>query len=282
MTEPEKTVRETAPLIAANRLLPFFLLTFAIAWGVFALYIAAQDWVTSTLGELSGSHPLFILAVYAPAISALLLIGLSSNLQGIGRFLMRLLRWHAPIWVYAFLLIGFPVIAFAGAGLKGNAMSAPLFSEPIGALLPAIGFMMILGPVEEIGWRGFALPILQRRFLPFWAGLILGVIWAVWHLPAFLLSGTPQAAWGFMPFFMGSVACSVILTAIFNDARGSLLVSMLFHFQMNNPLWPDAQPYDMYVYTVAALVIVWFKRNDLFSRASAVTAVIPETGREMK
>lgn len=130
-------------------------------------------------------------------------------------------------------------------------MTAPMFTEPPRVLLPAIGFMMILGPVEEIGWRGFALPILQRRFVPFWAGLILGVIWAVWHLPAFLLSGTPQAAWDFMPFFAGSVACSVILTAFFNDARGSLLLAMLFHFQMNNPLWPDAQPYDLPGITVA-------------------------------
>ena len=129
--------------------------------------------------------------------------------------------------------------------------------------------------MEEIGWRGFALPILQRRLAPFWAGLVLGVIWAVWHLPAFLLSGTPQAAWGFMPFFSGSVACSVILTPFFNDARGSILLAMLFHFQMNNPLWPDAQPYDMYCYVAAAVIIVWLNRRSLFSKAGAVTEVIP-------
>ena len=119
------------------------------------------------------------------------------------------------------------------------------------------------------------MPILQRRFVPFWAGLILGVIWAVWHLPAFLMSGTPQAAWGFMPFFAGSVACSIILTAFFNEARGSILLAMLFHFQMNNPLWPDAQPYDMYVYVAAAVVIVWLNRQALFSRSTAVTEIIP-------
>jgi len=135
---------------------------------------------------------------------------------------------------------------------------------------------MVLGPVEEIGWRGFALPILQSHLLPFWAGLVLGVIWAVWHLPAFMLSGTPQAAWGFMPFVAGSVACSVILTAFFNDAHGSILLAMLFHFQMNNPLWPDAQPYDMYLFVVAAVIVVWLNRRALFTRKHVVTQIIPE------
>ncbi|MGD8929677.1 MAG: CPBP family intramembrane metalloprotease [Lysobacterales bacterium] len=97
-------------------------------------------------------------------------------------------------------------------------MTAPMFTQSISALLPQIGFMAALGPMEEIGWRGYALPILQRKFVPFWAGLALGLIWAVWHLPAFMLNGTPQAAWGFMPLLAGSVASSVILTALFNAA----------------------------------------------------------------
>jgi membrane protease YdiL (CAAX protease family) len=259
-------------------LLPvFFLLAFGFAWSLFALFILATDWVVSIFGEPSGSHPLFILAVYAPAIAALTIIGVTTGIRGTGRFLSRLLLWRASPWWYAFLLLGFPLISFAGAAIKGNAAAAPLFVEPISTLLPLIGFMLILGPVEEIGWRGFALPILQRHLVPFWAGLALGTIWALWHLPAFLLSGTPQSAWGFMPFFAGSVACSIILTAFFNQAHGSILLAMLFHFQMNNPLWPDAQPYDMYVFVAAASVIAWLNRHALFSTADAVTEVVPSS-----
>jgi membrane protease YdiL (CAAX protease family) len=259
-------------------LYPFLLLVFGLAWSLFALFIFATDWVVSIFGELSGSHPLFILAVYAPAISALLIVVNTAGFAGMRRFASRLLIWRASLWWYAFLILGFPAIFFLGAALNGSVTSAPMLTEPPRVLLPAIGFMMILGPVEEIGWRGFALPILQRRLVPFWAGLILGMIWAVWHVPAFLLSGTPQAAWGFMPFFAGSVACSVILTAFFNDSRGSILLAMLFHFQMNNPLWPDAQPYDMYAFVAAAVVVVWLNRAAFFSRANAVTEVIPKPG----
>ncbi len=263
--------------VASKSLFSFLLVTFGLAWSLFALFIFATEWVVATFGELSGRHPLFILAVYAPAIAALLLIGVSAGMHGIARFLSRLLLWRALSWWYVFLLLGFPAISFAGAALKGNAMTAPMFVDSVAELLPVIGFMAILGPVEEIGWRGFALPILQRWLVPFWAGLVLGAIWAVWHLPAFVLSGTPQAAWAFMPFFAGSVACSVILTTFFNNARGSILVAMLFHFQMNNPLWPDAQPYDMYLYAAVAVIIVWLNRRSMFAKADAVTEVIPTT-----
>ncbi|MEM8613424.1 MAG: CPBP family glutamic-type intramembrane protease [Cyanobacteria bacterium P01_H01_bin.105] len=69
----------------------------------------------------------------------------------------------------------------------------------------------VLGPIEEFGWRGLALPLLQRRFAPIWSALLLGGIWDIWHLPAFLLSGTPQSAWSFTPFWVGTVALSLIM-----------------------------------------------------------------------
>lgn len=258
-------------------LVSFFILAFGLAWSVLALFAFATDWVVDYFGEVSGTNPLFFLAVYAPAIAAISLVGIKSGASGIRRFLSRVLLWRASLWWYAFLLSAFPIVSFIGAAIKGNAATAPMFTEPVSALLPAIGVMLILGPMEEFGWRGFALPLMQRRLVPFWAGLVLGVIWAVWHLPVFFLSGTPQSAWGFMPFFAGSVACSIILTPFFNQAGGSILMAMLFHFQMNNPLWPDAQPYDMYLYVVVAVVVVALNRHTMFSRTNTVTEVLPST-----
>ncbi|MGB8622698.1 MAG: CPBP family glutamic-type intramembrane protease, partial [Paracoccaceae bacterium] len=119
-----------------------------------------------------------------------------------------------------------------------------------------------------------ALPLLQRRLAPVWAGLVLGLIWGVWHLPAFLLSGTPQSAWSFTPFLLGSVAISVIVTPLFNAARGSILLPALMHFQLNNPLWPDAQPFDIPIFVAAAAIVVWLNRATMFRRGG-VTRVIP-------
>ena len=79
--------------IGAAQLLPFLLLVFGLAWSIFALFVLATDWVVATFGELSGSHPLFILAVYTPAIAALLLVGSGAGLAGIRGFLSRLFLW---------------------------------------------------------------------------------------------------------------------------------------------------------------------------------------------
>jgi len=141
-----------------------------------------------------------------------------------------------------------------------------------------MGFMLVLGPIEEFGWRGVALPLLQRRLAPFRASLVLGLIWGLWHMPAFLMSGTPQSAWDFSPFVIGAIAISVILTPLFNASGGSILLAMLFHFQLNNPLWPDAQPYDSAVFAAAAVVVTWLNRKTMFARDSAIQRVIPEPG----
>jgi membrane protease YdiL (CAAX protease family) len=272
-----RTHRRRAPL-SASALLPFLLITFGLAWGLLAMVLLIPERLEAWFGPIRASHPLFILAVYAPAIAAIALVAWHAGAAGLGRFLSRLTLWRcSPGW-YAFLLVGIPAVFFAGAALAGAPPTSSFDGAGVGALLGALAFMLVLGPVEEVGWRGFALPLLQRHVAPVWAGLLLGLVWGLWHLPAFFVSGLPQSAWGFAPFFLGSVALSVIVTPLFNDARGSILLAALFHFQLNNPLWPDAQPWDSYLFAVVALVVVWVHRERMFSREGAVTEVIPERG----
>ena len=80
---------------------------------------------------------------------------------------------------------------------------------------------------------------------------------------------------------------SVILTPLFNASRGSLLISALFHFQMMNPIFPDAQPWDMLIFIIAAALVVWLNRHTMFKRGTGITEVLmpekrsdlaPETG----
>jgi hypothetical protein len=78
-----------------------------------------------------------------------------------------------------------------------------------------------------------------------------------------------------MPFFAGAVATSVILTPMFNASRGSILLPALFHFQLINPLWPDAQPYDTWTFVAAAVLTAWVNRKTMFTRHAAVTGVVP-------
>jgi len=69
------------------------------------------------------------------------------------------------------------------------------------------------------------------------------------------------------------------VTPILNRTGGSLLWPMLFHWQLNNPFWPDAQPWDTWILAAVALVVVWWNRETMFTRAGAVTEVVPSSAR---
>ena len=170
------------------------------------------------------------------------------------------------------------MVFYAGAALKGS-LGDPFPFSPWTQVFPALALHLFLGPIEELGWRGYALPLLQRRLNPLGAGLLLGLVWAVWHIPAFLLGGTVQSAWSFGPFFAGVIAVSVIMTPMFNAARGSLLLPFLYHFQMNNPIWPDAQPWDTAGFVGIAVAVVWLNRHTMLQRGAGVTRVLPSEGR---
>lgn len=259
---------------------PFLLLTFGIAWGVMGLFLAAPGWVVAIFGEVSGRHPLFVLAVYAPAIAAFSLVLRNGGWRGVKRFLARLTLWRCGANWWAFLILGVPLIYVTGSLLKGNLGSWGDTWPNSAEMARLIALTLILGPIEEFGWRGVLQPLLQRRLAPLWAGLVVGAIWGIWHLPAFLLSGTPQGEWQFLPFLVGSVAVSVIMSALFNDTGGSLLFAGLFHFQLNNPVWPDAQPHDSIVFVLAAAIVLVVRRSVMMDKRSGVTMVMADQRRE--
>ncbi len=271
----KNTTEHKAYRIQLRSLIPFLLISFGLAWGILGLYIFLQERMVAVFGQLTGNHPLFFLAVYAPAIAAFTLVASSGGLAGLRNFLGRALLWRCSAAWYAFLFIGIPLIFIGGSAIRGNLFSEPFPFASYQALFVGLFVAIIKGPMEEFGWRGLALPLLQRKFAPIWAGLILGVIWGLWHFPAFLLSGTQQSEWSFTAFFAGCLAISVIVTALFNRTHGSILLSALFHFQLMNPIFPDAQPYDTYLLIVVASLIVWRNRKNMFTKESSITEVIP-------
>ena len=267
-------------MMGTKTLLSFLALTFGLSWVPMALFMIFPDQFTALFGEMSSTNPVFLLAVYAPGISGIFLVWRHYGLIGLGSFLRRLFMWRAPIQWWLFLLFGIPVIVYTAAAITGT-ISDPFRFAPWYMVFPALLQSLLLGPMgEEFGWRGLALPILQRRFSPFWASLILGVVWAIWHAPAFLMSGTPQSAWSFGPFFLGLIAVAVIMTPLFNAARGSLLIAILYHLNIMNPIFPDAQPWDFFLFAIAAVVIVVLNRREMFQRGSGVTEVLSPDDKE--
>ena len=116
-------------------LLPFLLITFGLAWGILSLFILLPDQMSSLFGGLTGQHPLFYLAVYAPAIAAFIVVIYYGGAGGFRRYLASLFIWRCSLVWYAFSIIGIPLLFFGGSVLKGN-----LFAEP----LPLTSFQTIV------------------------------------------------------------------------------------------------------------------------------------------
>jgi membrane protease YdiL (CAAX protease family) len=254
-------------------LVPFFAIAFGLGWGIAAIGILFTDRIEAIFGPIGYTNPLFILAVYTPGIGGVFLVWWHYGVTGLGSYFRRLTLWRMPIGWWLFLVLGIPAVKYLGAAINGT-ISEPFPFSPWSSVLLALAITLIIGPIEEFGWRGVALPLLQRRFAPLWASLFLGAIWGLWHFPAFLLSGTPQSAWSFGPYVVGVLALAVILTPMFNTTRGSILIAALFHFQMNNPAWPDAQPWENFLFAIIAVVIVVVNRRAMLTRDEAVTEVL--------
>lgn len=260
-------------------LLAYAVLTFGISWGVLSFYIFLPETAVSLFGMLSGNHPLFYLAVYAPAIASFVIVGRTYGFSGLKSFISRILIWRTSLSWVLFLAVGLPAIFYAGSALNGKLFSEPIPLQLSWAWIGILFLSMIKGPVEEFGWRGFALPILQRNMTPLSASLMIGAVWGIWHLPAFMIGGTQQSSWEFLPFFVGTIAISIIMTALYNQSRGSILLAMIMHFQLMNPIWPDAQPYDTWLLLAVACGIVWYHKNLFLNRTGAVDQILP--GKEL-
>lgn len=98
---------------------------------------------------------------------------------------------------------------------------------------------LIAGPLaEEFGWRGFAQPRLRTRFGLVGTSLLLGAVWAAWHLPLYLLNGTGQHETGLLTvpallFFVGCVPTSTIFLVLSERLRGGVASAVLLHFALN-------------------------------------------------
>ncbi len=254
---------------------PFLLLTFALSWGLIALMIGWPEKVEAVLGEMGVTNPAYLLAVWSPSLVAFGLILHHTGCAGLRRFLGRLSpRGVAPAW-WALALLGLPLVKIASAILNGAPFNELLVLSPFSEVLLISLFMLILGPVEEFGWRGTLLPLVQRRMAPAWAGLVVGFIWAVWHIPAFYLGGAPHTTWSLLPFLIGVTAVGVVMAVVYNRTGGNILLAVVIHWQLNIAFWPEAQPWENYLSVLLAVVLVWANRDVVLSTDRGEKVVVP-------
>jgi membrane protease YdiL (CAAX protease family) len=198
-------------------LIVFFVLAYVFSWWPWPLYAF-------------GLSPTPIIA-FGPFLAAILVLALTTGKGGVVTLLRRMVRWRVrPVWYAVALLL--PVAISGGAALLNVVVlgaSAPSPAE-LGAwsgLVPTFFLRLLVpgigGAWEEPGWRGYALPKLQGGHSALLASLILGVVWAFWHLPLMVIGQIHLSD----PVYI--VAWTVVLTWVFNNTNGSVLIAMLMH-----------------------------------------------------
>ena len=202
-------------------LIVFFVLAYVFSWWPWPLYAF-------------GLSPSPIIA-FGPFLAAILVLALTTGKGGVVTLLRRMVRWRVrPVWYAVALLL--PVAISGGAALLNVVVlgaSAPSPAE-LGAwsgLVPTFFLLLLVpgigGAWEEPGWRGYALPKLQGGHSALLASLILGVVWAFWHLPLMVIGQIHLSD----PVFI--VAWTVVFTWVFNNTNGSVLIAMLMHNMHN-------------------------------------------------
>ena len=239
----------------------FFLLVYAWTWGWAGLLIVAPGLVARVVGPVGPGNPLFYLAVYGPTLVAIFLTALTRGTAGVGRLLGRWVQWRFGIVWYALVLIGIPLLALVARHAGQWVFDTPLPSSDLAALLLwakvfPVALLLDPGPIgEELGWRGFALPRMVPRWGAAGAAILLGLIWGVWHYPAFRIPGLPQGALNFPVFVMGCVMLSVIVAWLVVRTGGSVLIAVLFHAAINSTMGVLQPPFPLFV-TLLGLVAV--------------------------
>jgi uncharacterized protein len=211
----------------------FYILAFGISWlGMISI-------VLSSRGIAPFDSPYFqflsIFYVVGPALAAVIVSQVAHGKTGIRDLLKGLIRWRVGLIWYIVAVLS-PVVLLTVAQVVTKLLGLPVtIAMPQVNLSPYVifgfGVSFFANTCEEIGWRGFALPRLQKRYNALLATLIVGTLWGLWHLPLIFLAGS-MSEYPFL-WFISIMTDAFIYTWIYNSTKGSILLVALFHGSLN-------------------------------------------------
>jgi len=248
-------------------LIAFFAAAYALAWTFFGLGALAS-------GRAGLPSILFYLGAISPSLAAVAVVWHREGTSGVAALLGRLLHWRVHWGWYVFAVAYFPAIKLGAALVHRLAFDAwPRFGNEAWYVMLVGTFLAVpLGGQagEEVGWRGFALPRLANRFgLPA-ASVLLGVIWAAWHLPLFFIPGVDKTGQSFPLYAAQVTAISIVLAWLYLNTNESLLLVTLMHSAINQTIGivPSAESGATNPFTLHASRIAWITAALLWATAA--------------
>ncbi len=287
-------------MVTDHPLVAFFVLAFLGGWIVLLPTVLFE----SGFGLIPINIPapavmLFFIpaAMAGPTLAAFVVTGMVEGKEGTRELLRRrILRWRVGIQWYLIAIFGIPLVYFVAASFVfGTAPLETLIEKwPLiftSYLLKVVMVFFLVSLWEEIGWMGFALPRLQDKYGPLMASVVVGVLWALWHLPAYFgstqvvadkvgLADLERLLYLLPLLMLLATFTRIVMTWLFNSAMGSVIIVTLFHAGYNisnNELITNFMPqmnrmfanYEwLYVVLgVLALLVLVFTRGRLSYRA---------------
>lgn len=263
---------EIMNLIKKHPVLAYFAITFLISWG--GVFILGYPYgMPSTTDQFQSLWTAVVLPYFlGPTIAGLLMTAIIFGKSGFLQLRERLLKWRISFKWYAIALLAAPLIVtpllfffslYSPVFLPGIVTSDDKVTAIITGIVTGVLFG---GLMEELGWTGFAVPVLLKRFSTFKTGLIVGILHGIWHFPVKILISGPL---GLAPFLAVDLITAVVnLTAwrilmvwIYRRTGESLLVTMLMHASLTGStlfiLAPAATGASLVIYNLAAAAAVW-------------------------
>lgn len=264
-------------------------LFFAAAFGWTWLF-----WIIAILTDQSVSTPvggsLMLLGVTGPLVAGITFTYLTKDKEGRRDYWKRIISFkRISLGWYLVILLLVPVlnvvaalidVLLGGTGATWGEAALGFVVNPFSVVL-SILFATLIPFIEELGWRGYALDLLQSKWNAFTSSLILGVIWAIWHFPLFLVPDTYQYGlglwtWNFWLFMVGIVPLTFAFTWVYNNTRRSILAVILLHGMVNFTgeliaVTPraDTLAIGLWFVVMAAIVLIWGARS--MTRRSTAT-----------
>jgi membrane protease YdiL (CAAX protease family) len=227
----------------------FLAILFAFTWWGFTTPVPT-DSVSSFLNW-------FLPIVWAPTIIAFVLVAGAHGIGEVAREWRAQLSWPTGATGWLFAAATIPAAAVVSAVLIARAAGHDAAFIPASAVPQMVGIQVITGAVgEELGWRGFLLPRLQARMGVVRAAWMMGVLWGLWHLPAFFTPGLPHRFMP-MPLVLPLIATfGVFMALVFNRTGGSVLATMAAHLSLNISSGIGGTPFSSPVFWGALLAIM--------------------------
>ncbi len=225
---------------------------------VLSFIVIACGW-TWPLAALIGRSMVFpLLALFGPCVAAVIVVYASRGRAGLAQLGSKFCLSRALV-AWCILAVLLPLALLVPLWLLHAWWWGFIrFEMSALSLLSLVVALLIVG--EEVGWRGFLLAYLLQRYSPLTSSLLVGLVWAVWHLPNFLLPNYPHYGLPSAAFAVMTLAFSVLFTWLYLNTAGSLLIAVIFHAALNLFSLSGMEPSRQYwlkavVYAVAALVV---------------------------